>query len=415
MTAPLLEGGAALRARLSALTRFLIDRRSLWQVRPFATLPVPWADEIRGAAAFFDGLTHEDVDRLEERVPWPPDEAPPALAELSRRAHELTRVGEVPRAAAALQDRRLQMRVPGRKWAQVERFAAAVLARRDVAEPARWVDWCAGKGHLGRTLAAASARPASLVEIDAGLGASARAMAERVRAEISFVQADALAPAAAEVLGADAHAVALHACGGLTNALLEGVARRGAADLVVAPCCYHKAHPVHLGLEPMSEAGRAAGLPLSHGMLRLATADEVVAPGRQRRGRRRDNAWRLGLDLLVRQATGRDVYTPLGVLPKPLLRLPFEAFCHEVAAIKGLPLPARWSPAQAQEAGAQRALEARRWGLARSLFRRPLELWLVLDRALYLVEAGRAASVGVFCPRAVTPRNLLILSSARSA
>ena len=53
---------------------------------------------------------------------------------------------------------------------------------------------------------------------------------------------------------------------------------------------------------------------------------------------------------------------------------------------------------------------ARGLGVARSLFRRPLELWLALDRALMVREAGRPVTVGTFCAMDQTPRNVVIVS-----
>ena len=48
--------------------------------------------------------------------------------------------------------------------------------------------------------------------------------------------------------------------------------------------------------------------------------------------------------------------------------------------------------------------------LVRGLFRRPLELWLVLDRALFLSERGYEVQLGEFCDSHLTPRNLLLLA-----
>jgi hypothetical protein len=50
-------------------------------------------------------------------------------------------------------------------------------------------------------------------------------------------------------------------------------------------------------------------------------------------------------------------------------------------------------------------------GALRVRFRRPLELWLVLDRAERLRDAGWQVDVGTFCPHEATPRNLLVLAS----
>ncbi len=60
--------------------------------------------------------------------------------------------------------------------------------------------------------------------------------------------------------------------------------------------------------------------------------------------------------------------------------------------------------------GWQRLAEVRNLELLRGLFRRPLELWLVLDRALFLAEKGYRVEVGSFCEPALTPRNLMVLA-----
>ena len=58
--------------------------------------------------------------------------------------------------------------------------------------------------------------------------------------------------------------------------------------------------------------------------------------------------------------------------------------------------------------GEQRFAITERMELVRQLFRRPLELWLVLDRVCYLEEFGYDVSLGTFCEKRMTPRNLLI-------
>jgi hypothetical protein len=58
---------------------------------------------------------------------------------------------------------------------------------------------------------------------------------------------------------------------------------------------------------------------------------------------------------------------------------------------------------------AERALlQQRQLELLQHLFRRPLELWLVLDMALALQEAGYQYSVQQLCDDSLTPRNLLL-------
>jgi hypothetical protein len=45
------------------------------------------------------------------------------------------------------------------------------------------------------------------------------------------------------------------------------------------------------------------------------------------------------------------------------------------------------------------------------VFRRAIEVWLVLDRALYLQQQGYHVSVTTFCEKQLTPRNILILAN----
>ena len=52
--------------------------------------------------------------------------------------------------------------------------------------------------------------------------------------------------------------------------------------------------------------------------------------------------------------------------------------------------------------------EVTRLELARLVFRRPLEVWLALDRTLFLARHGYRVCLAEFCARALTPRNLLI-------
>ena len=57
--------------------------------------------------------------------------------------------------------------------------------------------------------------------------------------------------------------------------------------------------------------------------------------------------------------------------------------------------------------------EVARLELVRSLFSPGLELWLVLDLALFLEENGYDCSLAQICPMSLTPRNILIEARRR--
>jgi hypothetical protein len=114
---------------------------------------------------------------------------------------------------------------------------------------------------------------------------------------------------------------------------------------------------------------------------------------------------------LQRELRGIDEYLPTPSLPSAWLNKDLADYCADLAALKGLPAPVPsydWAALQSQ--GWQRLAQVRNLELLRALFRRPLELWLALDRALYLQEQGFTVLLGSFCPQQLTPRNLLLLA-----
>jgi hypothetical protein len=399
--------GDALKERFDALDRWLVQQRPLWRPRPFVETP-PWVEDHPSTAAWLLAQDPEAIDAIDGPDGLLlPDHAPAELVAWVRESLDLAAVGawpQDPNTARQLGADALKLGVRARKWRQVERFCACWTpsAAREL------VDWCGGKAHLGRTLAQLTDRAVTVVELDGGLRAGAERLAAGANVELSFHRGDAREADALGPLNQSCGVVALHACGGLMNALIRGVTIAPVADVALVPCCFHLQNREMEGTRPLSTRARTASLKLDHTTLRLATVEEVKATSKVRARRRRESAWRLGLDLLVAETSGVAEYTPLGTLDAATLALPFEGFCEAVATDRGLALPPRWSARSAQRAGEERAAAARALAVVRALFRRPIELWLVLDRALALMEAGYDVGVGSFCDRKITPRNLLI-------
>lgn len=410
--------GDALRARFDALDRHLVEHRALWRPRPFAEGLPAWGTDHPDVADWLRAQPPDAVARLDSADGvWLPDDAPRTLRRWHDEAAALAEVGAWPvdpRVAAALDGRpALRVGAGARKWAQVARFCGCCLPADPRASTV--LDWCGGKAHLGRTLGLLSDRDVTVVELNEGLRPRALQLAERLDVALTFAHLDARADAARLHLSTSSSVVALHACGGLTNALIAGVRAHPVADLALAPCCFHLQHGPGDALRPLSRRGQQAQLTLDHATLRLATVEEVHATDRQRARRRREDAWRLGLDLLLRAGSGEDRYRPLGPIAPDTLALPFAQFCRTAADEHQLPLPPDWSHEEAERAGERRAADARALSTVRALFRRALELWLVLDRALALDEAGYRVGVATFCDRSITPRNLLIRGVAAGA
>jgi hypothetical protein len=136
--------------------------------------------------------------------------------------------------------------------------------------------------------------------------------------------------------------------------------------------------------------------------------ETVTAPGHARRHRRRVQQWQLGFDLLQREVRGVDAYLPLPPIDAATLAGGFAAWCRALAQRKQMRLPETLTSKRVERAGQERFRVVTALDLVRHQFRRLLELWLVLDRALFLAEQGYRVEVGEFCPRELSPRNLLI-------
>ena len=385
--------------RFQALDQFLTEHQHLWKPRPFTALRLEWETQHPTLAAHLRQSPLADADAEPA-----PTTLPAPFPQLARQAHHLSALDTLPDAGLPPAAHRLDVGVPGRKWQQIEAFTRRLAFNE---QPQHWLDWCSGKGHLGRRLLQPG-QQLTCLEYDTELVAAGQALSDHHHLPARHVHQDVMAADSARHLDSDKTVVALHACGDLHVRLLRLASQQGCRQVAVAPCCYNRIEAQHY--QPLSTAAQASSLQLSLDDLGLPLSETVTAGARVRRQRDTSMARRLGFDLLQRQQRQCDDYLPTPSLPVAWLDKPFEAYCRDLAALKQLPLSGTPDWAALEAAGWQRLAEVRNLERVRNLFRRPLELWLVLDRALFMEEQGYAVRLGLFCDYPLTPRNLLILA-----
>jgi hypothetical protein len=409
--------------RKAGLEALLLAHAGLWRPQPFKEDTPAWCQAHPALAAEVLALSEHEVTRLNG------DNAAlialvgrhiPALADLAALIDLPAAPGQgTPQPRE--EDGRFFRDIPGRKREQIEAYAA-VLGR----PAAPLLEWCAGKGHLGRLLAHRWQSEVHSLEIDPALCADGAVLARQAQldARQHFLPADALAAASARHLHGR-HGVALHACGDLHRALVTGAAEAASPALDLAPCCYYRTR------DALYRPLAGGCLELNHDDLRLAVTDTATASALERQRARRAMAWKLGWVELRKAITGESGYTPFPPVPQAWLRGTFEDFTKRMRERAGLP-PPQASPADGrghsslqpspaggggqgggslahfEARGYARAARVQRLELVRLAFRRPLEVWLVMDMACYLEERGYAVEVGTFCPAELTPRNLLL-------
>lgn len=389
------------------LDELLVQHRDWWQIRPFHHRHIPWAETQPQLVAALAALTEAELARLEQDSQALADWLSPWLVDGSRLLELSVLPQAVPRPLSI--PPRLDVSVPGRKWQQACRFVAA---RPASARPL--LEWCSGKGHLGRLLAAVDGCAVTSFEWQQSLCEAGTELAQRLGLAQRFVQGDALAAEARPWVAAGGQAVALHACGDLHTTLMRHWVAEQGHSLTVSPCCYHLIQQEHY--QPLSTAARCSALRLARADLSLPLQETVTAGEGDRRRREQDLWWRLSFDEWQRVARGVDEYLPVPTLSRSWLQGSFAEFCMELVdhhrRRHKLLLPAVTAADFEEELwlqrGRQRLAQVRRTELVAHLFRRPLEIWLALDRVLFLQDSGARVTLNEFCERTLTPRNILI-------
>ncbi|PAU58524.1 SAM-dependent methyltransferase [Pseudomonas sp. PIC25] len=401
-----LLSGARLRERFLALDAFLLETQAFWRPKPFTDLHLPWEERCPELSLWLRRRTLADADAAHNHPEYLA--APDPFPLLAERAAQLGALDELPAQPVAELPSRFNVDIPGRKWEQIQAFASRLSFQRPTGH---WLDWCSGKGHLGRLLAVRSGAALTCLEYDGALVEAGQTLSDRLGLDATHQQQDVLADDAADRLHTAHTPVALHACGDLHIRLMQLASTAGCDQLAIAPCCYNR-----IGTNdylPLSAEGKGSSLVLSQDDLRLPLAETVTAGARVRRQRDASMARRLAFDLLQRELRGCDAYLPVPSLPPAWLDKPFADYCRDLAELKGLPSPANRDWQRLEHAGWQRLAEVRNLELLRGLFRRPMELWLLLDRALYLQNQGYDVTLGTFCSHRLTPRNALLLAERR--
>ncbi|KAA0013839.1 methyltransferase [Billgrantia pellis] len=390
--------------RFRRLTEHLAEWQLLWRPLPFMHRQLPWRERYPGLAECLLGLGESEVERL-QADPWRNSPLRDWLP-----VDELAELVALPSldAAGATLPEAWGRHVGGRKWRQIDAF----VRRLPLSPGESVVEWCAGKGHLARALVRRYGIEATGLEWQPALCEKGRRLATDQGVALQMQEQDVLASDAARWLGPGTHVAALHACGDLHLHLLELAAATG-SSVSLAPCCYQRTRDATY--RPLSRRGASLyaehALSFSREDLALAVQETVTAPQGVRRNRERASAWRLGFDALQRQLRGVDAYLPVPSLAYGRVPQSFEAFCRWAAARKSIPLRGDVMWERYEREGWRRQAEVARLELVRHVFRRPLEIWLLLDRQCRMEEAGFRTELGVFCAPELTPRNLLLRAS----
>ncbi|WP_122054842.1 methyltransferase [Vibrio sp. Evd11] len=391
-------------SRFTILDSFLLEHQVYWRSEPFhlcQTQQQPWVDVNRPLVDWLNSLSIENIQILKEQPQVLIKELIRFLPELETANQNIqfdnsVLVGlDLPRGTAD--------GIPGRKLQQIVAMGEASLEHHHGKE---WLEWCSGKGFLGRILSQQSDQKVTSFEWQQSLCESGQKIADAQHLDMSFVQGDAFSKEADRVFNSNQHAVALHACGDLHVELVKKSVSHGLPAVTISPCCYHLIRDENY--QAMSSVAKNSALTLSKSDLRIPLQETVTGGERVKRHRQLEMSYRLGFSQLLKGELGVDEYVPVPSIKKSELSEGFESFCYWASEVKKLPLDSDIDFESYLVQGEALFWEMEKLSLVQQVFRRPLEIWLALDRTIYLQEQGYEASIEEFCERSITPRNLLI-------
>ena len=396
---------------LSQLDTLLVQSCELWQVKAFDCDALPWQERFPHLAECvwsLDDCELDNIDKVQaDLLAYLLPSLKADLADLglewrlelldikapSTQTHQSEVIGQ--------QDAgHFSAGIKGRKWAQINAFTQQIdNGQSEVLE------WCAGKGHLGRLIAKAYDRQVVSLEWQQGLCEAGEVFAKQWQLPQRFICADAFDAQQSE-LKVEQQAVALHACGDLHVRLLRLAAKAGTRDIAISPCCYHLIQAQEY--QAMSRLGIKSELRLTRHDLQLPLQQSTIANEKQLSLRHKEIAWRLGFDCLQRDVREVSQYLPIPSIKQSQLSGEFATFCVWAAEQKAVTLPKVVDFEHFLHLGIERQKLTRRVDLVAHLFRAVFEHWLLLDRVCFLEEQGYQVSLEAFCDNAITPRNSLI-------
>ncbi len=402
-----------IRPRWQAAASLVASHRDVLEGRPgTGDGEPPGALVVRGWAAFLLSLDDAELDAIEARghdAPWP-ERAPAELRAMLEAVREVCALPALEGPGGAPRPAR-RGETP-RKRDQVEAFGRLVtpLAGRST----RVVDVGAGHGHLTRDIAERVSLPVVGLERDVALAGRARTISSASPMTApAFAVRDVLRDGLA--LSPGDCVTGLHACGELGDVMVTSVARCPGASLALVGCCLQKRRQA--SRRPLSPAPHltdalsdALELPRSVlGLSNLSAGDDGVEATRADNLAARER--RLALNRLL-SAGGESLRFGAEIegMNRRTAHRGLPLLAQRAFALRGRPAPSRAAIDEAAGWARAEHRRARRLSVPRALLARALEVYVLLDRALYLEDHGLAVTIGTLFPASVSPRNLALVA-----
>jgi hypothetical protein len=406
-----------LKLRFQEIAEFLQPYQRIWQneimllyPNPLNDFPQEWVDEL----ALFKN--QEDVIRLERKDVFSYIKSPSLIA-FYQRIEELTQVPPIPELPQFPNNKTHFLHMIPKKQHEIKCLAPFVNAFYQEHQIEKVVDIGGGIGHLAQSLANLYQLSTTSLDIDPVMQQTGKERQLDNKVEYIQVNVDAYNSKFRNLLTKNSMTLGLHTCGPLANHQIIASCLSKIKGLISFGCCYEKLQhdPEH---QNISQAAKDLKQPITFNYfaLTLATRAHRKMDEKNYELKLKVKYFRYAIHILLHDEYGKKELISLGNSSPKLYDESFGNYVIE--QFRRINLPLHHTKEELDAYFEAPALQELIWkmlvaGLIRNAFGRVMEMYILLDRVLYLEEHDYNVQLFEFFDEPVSPRNIGIVAYSK--
>lgn len=409
-----------LKKRFQEIAQFLKPYQRIWENEimlqypdPVKDYPAEWVEEL---ASFRDrdvviGLEKKELPELKSA----------SLKAFYQRIDELCQLESIP-ALPAFPERRFSFlyMIPKKEY-EIKKLAPFVNALYQSKGLKKIVDIGGGQGHLAVSLTNHYNLKTVSVDMDPALQKTGIERHEKNfrfadnKVEFVNVKVSGNEEKFQNLLSPESMTLGLHTCGPLANYQIKASAEKKIKGIISLGCCFDKLVRDE-NTQNISDFAQKSAYSLNFNQyaLTLATRAHRKMDEKDYEFKLKVKFFRYAIHFLLHDHYGLKDIVPLGNTHHKIYEGPFADYVFE--QMKRISLEPRHTKDELNEYFARADIQELIWkmlaaGLIRNALGRPMELYILLDRAIYLMEQGYEVSLLEFFEEPISPRNIGIVAT----
>jgi len=400
--------------RFQEIADFLEPYQKIWENEimllypdPLGAFPRDWIEDL---AQF---KNQEDVIKLSRKEVSPYITTPSLLAFYQRIAELCIVPSPDPEAPFPEQKNSFLYMIP-KKQHEIKKLAPFVNEFYKNHEIKNIVDIGGGIGHLAQTLTSHYDLKTTTLDMDPVLQETGRVRFKKNDVDYIHVKIDANNEQFKSILTTNSLTLGLHTCGPLAVHQIKASSSQNIKGIINFPCCYEKLLPFP-ETQNISKAARNSKSPLvfNRFALTLATRAHRKMTDKDYELKLKVKYYRYAIHFLLHDEYGIESLSPLGNSTPALYNESFGSYV--VQQFERIKIDLKHTKEELDHYFETQNVQELIWkmlsaDLIRNAFGRVMELYILLDRVLFLEEAGYKVQLLEFFEEPLSPRNLGIVA-----